>query len=132
MAIKRAKKAAIYTTGILRRNTNTNYAIVDAVNLNGYGDRKIMVQVFDWSSGAPVALPVYPCQTKRCIVTVGPNRSAYLYADVSKVQFKYEVRISRVIDRNLVNNVFGLNKMFSPQSGNTVLERNLIKLHRKR
>ncbi|GLX66467.1 hypothetical protein [Paenibacillus glycanilyticus] len=130
--VKSTKKWATYTTGILRRNTNTNYAIVDVVNLNRYGSRKVIVQVYDWSSGAPIALPVFPCQTKSCTAKVGPNRSAYLYADVSKVQFKYEVRITRVIDVNLINNVFGLNKLFSPQSGNTVLERNLIKLYRRK
>jgi hypothetical protein len=132
MLSKKTKKIAVYTTGILRRNTNTNYAIVDIVNLNRYGSRKVKVQVYDWSNGTPVALPVYPCRTKSCAVPVEPNQSTYLYADVTKVLYKYEVRITRVIDRNLVNNVFGLNKLFSPQSGNTVLERNLIRLYRKR
>ncbi|MCM3626958.1 hypothetical protein M3194_06235 [Paenibacillus glycanilyticus] len=113
MLHSKKKRTATYTTGILRRNTNTNYAIVDMVNLNRYGSRKVKVQIYDWSNGTPVALPVYPCRTA---VTVEPNRSTYTYADVSKVSFKYEVRITRVIDPNLVNNVFGLNKLYSPQS----------------
>lgn len=62
-------------------------------------------------------------------MTVGPNKSIFLYADVSHVKFKYEVRITQLESRTLVTNVFGVtNAPFTPQAGDTVLQSNLIKI----
>ncbi|WP_246070527.1 hypothetical protein [Paenibacillus kobensis] len=132
---KRARKStpvvATFTTGILRRNPGTNFAVVDAVNLSRLSSRRVAVQVIDWSNGTPVALPVSPCNRNRCVVTVPVNMSRFLFADVSNVAFTYEVRVTRIVDRNLVTNVFGLsNTPLTPQTGNNVLERELVRLRR--
>ncbi|EFM08622.1 conserved hypothetical protein [Paenibacillus curdlanolyticus YK9] len=127
-----ATTLATYTTGILRRPPGTQFALVDAVNLSAFS-RSVTVRVYDWSSGTPVALPVFPCETRSCTLWLGANRSDFLYADVSNVQFKYEVRITRLADRNLVTNVFGVsNTPFTPQTGGTVLQKNLVRIRRMR
>jgi hypothetical protein len=52
-----------------------------------------------------------------------------LFADVSKVGFKYEVRITQHEDRRLITNVFGVTKSpFTPQEGDTVLQRDLVRI----
>jgi hypothetical protein len=122
------KGTVVYTTGILRKSPRTRYALVDAVNL-GPTSRNITVQVIDWSSGSPVPLKVVPCGKKRCTQTVGPNKSVFLYADVSKVQFKYEVRIIQPVNCRFVTNVFGVTQMtFKPLEGGTVLQHDLVKI----
>jgi len=122
---------ATFTTGILRRNPGTNFAVVDVVNLSRLYGRRVAVQVFDWSNGTPVALPVMPCNATRCVVNVPVNASRFLYADVSDVAFTYEVRVTRIVGHNLVTNVFGLsNAPLTPQTGNNVLERELVRLRR--
>ncbi|WP_136605522.1 hypothetical protein [Paenibacillus dokdonensis] len=121
-------KRAVYTTGILRRSPKTKFALVDCVNL-GAIPRKITVQVIDWSNGNPVPLKVIPCNLTKCTVTVGANKSKFLYADVSKVVFKYEVRITQADVANFVTNVYGVtNSPFKPQTGEAVLQRDLVKL----
>ncbi|MGO4276534.1 hypothetical protein AB4Z22_43045, partial [Paenibacillus sp. TAF58] len=91
--------------------------------------RRVMVQVFDWSTGSPIPLKVSPCNRKKCTVIVAPNKSVFLFADVSKVKFKYEVRITQHKDCKLVTNVTGVTKApFTPQEGDTVLQRSLIRL----
>ncbi|AWB43009.1 hypothetical protein DCC85_01345 [Paenibacillus sp. CAA11] len=126
-----SRKQAIYSTGILRRPGNVRYALVDVVNLNRTTSRNVTVEVFDWSSGSPVALQIQPTGSQRCKVKVGPNQTVYLYADISNVRFKYEVRVSRILDRRLIANVFGVtNVPYAPQEGGTVLQRNLVKINR--
>ncbi|UQZ85590.1 hypothetical protein SK3146_04879 [Paenibacillus konkukensis] len=127
-ALHHKRTRVVYTTGILRRNPRTKYALVDCVNL-GKHSRRVTVQVLDWSSGSPVPLKVSPCRTTRCTVTVGPRQSVFLFADVSKVAFKYEVRITQSADRTFVTNVYGVTKTtFKPLEGGTVLQRDLVKL----
>ncbi|SDO77993.1 hypothetical protein SAMN04487897_12224 [Paenibacillus sp. yr247] len=87
-------KRVTLSTGILRRPNKTKFALVDVVNLNRERSRIVTVQVFDWSTGSPIPLKVNPCGEKACSVTVAPNKSVFLFADVSKVGFKYEVRIT--------------------------------------
>jgi len=122
-------RRATLSTGILRRPRKTKFALVDVVNLNKAASRLVTVQVFDWSAGAPVPLKVSPCNTKTCTVRVAPNSSVFFFADVSKVSFKYEVRITQLLDRKLITNVFGVtNAPFTPQDGDTVLQRNLVRI----
>lgn len=122
-------KPFTYSTGILRRPAKTKFALVDVVNLSKERLRIVTVQVFDWSNGSPVPLKVSPCGAKKCSVKVAPNKSVFLYADVSRVQFKYEVRLTRNADRKLISNVFGVTKApFTPQEGDTVLQRNLVRI----
>lgn len=117
------------STGILRRPKKTKFALIDIVNLNKMRCRRVTVQVFDWSSGSPVPLKVSPCVRKICTVSIAPNKSVFLFADVSKVSFKYEVRIRQNEDPKLITNVTGVtNTPFTPQAGDTVLQRNLIKI----
>lgn len=122
-------KQAVYSTGILRRPPKTKFALVDVVNLNQTHSRRVTIQVYDWSNGSPVPLKVTPCGTRKCSVRVAPNKSVFIYADVSKVKFKYEVRLIRHSDHKLITNVFGVtNQSFRPQEGDTVLQRSLVKI----
>ncbi|OPH57666.1 hypothetical protein BC351_03890 [Paenibacillus ferrarius] len=117
------------STGILRKAPKTKFALIDVVNLNRTASRAVTVQVFDWSTGSPVPLKVSPCGTKKCTVNVRPNKSVFLFADVSKVTFKYEVRITHQEDRKLITNVTGVtNTPFTPQVGDTVLQSNLVRI----
>lgn len=117
------------STGILRRSKKTKFALVDVVNFNKECSRKVTVQVFDWSTGSPIPLKVSPCNTKKCTLTVASNKSVFLFADVSKVRFKYEVRITQHNDHKLVTNITGVtNAPFTPQEGDTVLQRSLIRI----
>lgn len=104
-------KRVTFSTGILRRPNKTKFALVDVVNFNKKCSCSVTVQVFDWSTGSP------------------SNKSVFLFADVSKVRFKYEVRITQHKDRKLVANVTGVtNAPFTPQEGDTVLQRSLIRI----
>ncbi|MCY9668482.1 hypothetical protein M5X11_26745 [Paenibacillus alginolyticus] len=97
--------------------------------INKKCSRRVTVQVFDWSTGSAIPLKVSPCNRKNCTVTVAPHKSVFLFADVSKVKFKYEVLITQLHDRKLVTNVTGVtNAPFTPQEGDTVLQRSLIKI----
>ncbi|WP_261306203.1 hypothetical protein [Paenibacillus andongensis] len=122
-------KRVTFSTGILRRPNKTKFALVDVVNFNKKCSRRITVQVFDWSTGSPIPLRVSPCNRKKCTVTVAGGKSVFLFADVSKVKFKYEVRITQHNDRKLITNVTGVtNAPFTPQEGDTVLQRSLIRI----
>ncbi|MDQ0899589.1 hypothetical protein [Paenibacillus sp. V4I7] len=123
-------KRVTLSTGILRRPNKTKFALVDVVNFNRERSRRVTVQVFDWSTGSPIPLKVSPCNnTKQCTVTVAGGKSVFLFADVSKVRFKYEVRITQHHDRKLVTNVTGVtNAPFTPQEGDTVLQSSLIRI----
>jgi hypothetical protein len=122
-------KLVTYSTGILRRPPKTKFALVDVVNLNKTCFRSVTVQVFDWSNGSPIPLKVSPCGAKKCFIRVAPNKSVFLYAVVSKVSFKYEVRIKQHKDPKLISNVYGVtNEPFTPQEGDTVLQRSLIRI----
>ncbi|MFC5653129.1 hypothetical protein ACFPYJ_29265 [Paenibacillus solisilvae] len=123
-----------FSTGILRRNPAAVYALVDVLNLGSATANDIAVQVFDWSSGVAVPLPVVPCNTPICKVTLFSGRSTFLYADVSKVEFKYEVRITRLAaNKNVILNVTGVSGTpFTPQAGGTVLQHSLVEVKRKR
>ncbi len=118
----------VYTTGILRKSPLMRFALVDAVNLTGWS-QDITVQVIDWSSGSPIHLKVSPCNRTKCTQGVGPNKSVFLYADISKVEFKYEVRITQPVTRRFVTNVFGVTRSpFKPLQGGTVLQHELVRI----
>ncbi|MCR8844979.1 hypothetical protein NQ117_14955 [Paenibacillus sp. SC116] len=118
-----------YSTGILRKAPRTNYALVDVVNLNTRNSRSVTVQVFDWSNGNAIPLKLSPYHLRTCRIRVGPNQSVYVYADVTKVKFKYEVRITQSDARDLISNVTGVTKVtFAPQAGDTVLQHNLVRI----
>lgn len=124
---------AVFSTGILRRNPGTTFALVDLVNLGAATANRMTVQVFDWSSGLPVALNLTPCDTTKCFVSLAPGTSNFVYADVSGVEFKYEVRITRAaFNRNVVFNVSGLSgEPLTPQVGNNVLQLQLFRVKRR-
>ncbi|SFI77377.1 hypothetical protein SAMN02799624_02118 [Paenibacillus sp. UNC496MF] len=126
--IRRAR--TVFTTGILRRHPGTTYALVDFVNLSARVARCMTVQIFDWSSGLPVALNVTPCDAKKCNVSLAPGTSNFVYADISSVQFKYEVRIAKPArNNNVVLNVWGLSsEPLVPQFGNNVLQHQLFRI----
>ncbi|MBO7745702.1 hypothetical protein I8J29_15935 [Paenibacillus sp. MWE-103] len=126
--MKRAR--TVLTTGILRRHPGTTYALVDFVNLSARVARCMTVQIFDWSSGLPVALNITPCDAKKCNVSLAPGTSNFVYADISSVQFKYEVRVAKPArNRNVVLNVWGLSsEPLIPQFGNNVLQHQLFRI----
>ncbi|OXM84969.1 hypothetical protein CF651_18020 [Paenibacillus rigui] len=117
------------TTGVLRRNPNTQFALVDVANLSYDTVNEIAVQVFDWSSGSAVPLAVQPCELEVCKVALSPNSSDFLYADVSGVEFKYEVRITLPREANVLVNVTGVSEApFTPQVGDNVLQHSLVEI----
>ncbi|MDF9451759.1 hypothetical protein [Bacillus toyonensis] len=119
----------VLSTGILRRHSATLFFTVDAMNVDPDDTRRVTVEMFDWSSGSPVFLPLLDPSTQ----TLAPNqyvtfRSAALPPGV----FAYEVRITHPNDRDVVTNVFGLSAIvFNPQEGNNVLQHDLAKLELK-
>ncbi|MES5954443.1 hypothetical protein QCI42_13430 [Bacillus fungorum] len=119
----------ILSTGILRRHSATLFLIVDAMNVDPDDAHRVTVEMFDWSSGSPVPLPLVDPSTQ----TLAPNqyvtfRSAALPAEF----FAYEVRIIHPNDNDVVNNVFGLSAIvFNPPEGNHVLQHDLAKLEIK-
>ncbi|MFH5187305.1 hypothetical protein ACHHV8_34645 [Paenibacillus sp. TAB 01] len=126
---KSPARPRLFSTGILRRNPNTSFALVDVMNLGSGTISDIAVQVFDWSSGTAVPLNVSPCELPVCKVTLSPRTSDFLYADVSGVEFKYEVRISLPRHANVLLNVTGVSAApFTPQVGDNVLQHNLVEI----
>lgn len=119
----------ILSTGILRRHSATLFLTVDAMNIDPDDAHRVTVEMFDWSSGSPIPLPLVDPSTQ----ILAPNRyvtfrSAALPAGV----FAYEVRIIHPNDRDVVTNVFGLSAIeFNPQEGNNVLQHDLAKLELK-
>ncbi|MFB5550719.1 hypothetical protein ACE41B_16685 [Bacillus cereus] len=117
------------STGILRRHSATLFLTVDAMNVDPDDTRRVTVEMFDWSSGSPVLLPLIDPSTQ----TLPPNRYVtFRSAALPPTLFAYEVRIIRPKDRDVVTNVFGLSAIvFNPQEGNKVLQHDLAKLDLK-
>lgn len=117
------------STGILRRHSATLFLTVDAMNVDPDDTRRVTVEMFDWSSGSPVLLPLVDPSTQ----TLPPNRYVtFRSAALPPALFAYEVRIIRPRDRDVVTNVFGLSAIvFNPQEGNNVLQHDLAKLDLK-
>ncbi|MED2752918.1 hypothetical protein P4278_12670 [Bacillus thuringiensis] len=117
------------STGILRRHSATLFLTVDAMNVDPDDTRRVTVEMFDWSSGSPVLLPLIDPSTQ----TLPPNRYVtFRSAALPPPLFAYEVRIIRPKDRDVVTNVFGLSAIvFNPQEGNNVLQHDLAKLDLK-
>lgn len=59
----------ILSTGVLRRNSSTNFITVEAMNADPNDSRSVTVRMFDWSSGSPVLLPMVDPTTQ----TIPPN-----------------------------------------------------------
>ncbi|WP_201755318.1 hypothetical protein [Paenibacillus glycinis] len=126
----RISRRIVFSTGILRRNPCTAFALVDLANLGATVARRMTVQVFDWSRGLPVALKLLPCNSTRCFVSLAPGTADFVYADVTGVEFKYEVRISKAsVNRNVILNVSGLSaEPMTPQTGDNVLHHQLFRI----
>ncbi|MGE1166335.1 hypothetical protein ACQJ0Y_24540 [Peribacillus simplex] len=119
----------ILSTGILRRHSNTLFLTVEAMNVDPDDFRDVTVQMFDWSSGAPVALPL----TTPTSQTIPPNQGrSFISAALPAGTFVYEVRIIHPDDKDVVTNVFGLSSFpFDPQEGNNALQHDLAELKLK-
>lgn len=117
------------STGVLRRHSATLFLTVEAMNVDPDDTRRVTVEMFDWSSGSPVLLPLIDSLTQ----TLPPNRYVtFRSAALPPALFAYEVRIIRPKDRDVVTNVFGLSAIiFNPQEGNNVLQHDLAKLDLK-
>ena len=117
------------STGVLRRHSATLFLTVDAMNVDPDDTHRVTVEMFDWSSGSPVLLPLIDPSTQ----TLPPNRYVtFRSAALPPGVFAYEVRIIRPKDRDVVTNVFGLSAIvFNPQEGNNVLHHDLAKLDLK-
>lgn len=117
------------STGILRRHSATLFLTVDAMNVDPDDIHRVTVEMFDWSSGSPVLLPLIDPSTR----TLAPNQYVTFRSEALPPElFAYEVRIIRPKDRDVVTNVFGLSAIvFNPQEGNNVLQHDLAKLDLK-
>lgn len=119
----------ILSTGVLRRHTDTSFITVEALNADPDSFRSVTVQLFDWSSGFPVTLPLLDPAT----ISIPPSqyrtfRSLQLPASVSV----YEVRIIHPKDKDVVVSTFGLSALdFDPQVGNFALQHDLTRLSLK-
>ncbi|MBK5463433.1 hypothetical protein JFV29_13475 [Peribacillus sp. TH16] len=119
----------ILSTGVLRRHSATLFLTVEAMNVDPDDFRTVTVQMFDWSSGSPVLLPMVDPASQ----TLAPNQYVTFRSTALPVTtFAYEVRIIHPDDKDVVTNVFGLNDVvFNPQEGNNVLQHDLAKLKLK-
>ncbi|MBK5446675.1 hypothetical protein [Peribacillus sp. TH24] len=119
----------ILSTGVLRRHSATLFLTVEAMNVDPDDFRTVTVQMFDWSSGSPVVLPMQDPASQ----TLAPNQYVTFRSLALPVTtFAYEVRIIHPDDKDVVTNVFGLNDLvFNPQEGNNVLQHDLAKLKLK-
>ncbi|PEJ62937.1 hypothetical protein [Bacillus toyonensis] len=117
------------STGVLRRHSATLFLTVDAMNVDPDDTHRVTVEMFDWSSGSPVLLPLVDPSTR----TLAPNQYVtFRSAALPPGLFAYEVRIIHPNDRDVVTNVFGLSAIvFNPQEGNNVLQHDLAKLDLK-
>ncbi|MFD0587216.1 hypothetical protein ACFQZE_04285 [Paenibacillus sp. GCM10027627] len=116
----------ILSTGVLRRHSSTQFLTVEALNADPDDFRTVTVQMFDWSSGSPVLLPLVDPTTQ----TIPPTQyRTFRSFQIPPTTFAYEVRIFHPKDKDVVTNVFGLSDIsFDPQEGNNVLQHDLAKL----
>lgn len=116
----------ILSTGVLRRHSSTRFLTVEAMNVDPDDSRTVSVQMFDWSSGSPVLLPMADPTTQ----TIPPNQyRTFRSFELPATTFAYEVRITHPKDKDVVTNVFGLSAIqFDPQEGNNVLQHDLARL----
>jgi hypothetical protein len=119
----------ILSTGVLRRNSSTNFLTVEAMNADPDDSRTVTVEMFDWSSGSPVLLPMVDPTTQ----TIPPNQyRTFRSFQLPPATFAYEVRIIHPKDEDVVTNVFGLSALpFDPEEGNNVLQHDLARLKLK-
>ena len=93
------------STGVLRRHSATLFLTVEAMNVDPDDTRRVTVEMFDWSSGSPVLLPLIDPSTQ----TLPPNRYVtFRSATLPPALFAYEVRIIRPKDKDVVTNVLVL------------------------
>ncbi len=119
----------ILSTGVLRRHSSTLFLTFDAMNVDPDDFRTVSVQMFDWSSGSPIVIPLVDPSSQ----TLAPNQSrSFRSAALPAGLFTYEVRISHPSDNDVVTNVFGLSAIeFDPQEGNNALQHDLARLKLK-
>jgi len=119
----------ILSTGVLRRHSDTLFLTVEALNADPDSFRSVTVQMFDWSSGSPVAIAMIDPTTQ----TIPPNSyRTFRSAALSPGLFAYEVRIFHPKDKDVVVNVFGLSDIvFDPQTGNNAMQHDLAVLKLK-
>jgi hypothetical protein len=116
----------ILSTGVLRRHSSTKFITVEAMNVDPDDFRSVTVQMFDWSPGSPILLPMVDPTTQ----TIPPNQyRTFRSFEIPPATFAYEVRIIHPKDKDVVTNVFGLSDIsFDPQEGNNVLQHDLAKV----
>ncbi|MEY9870474.1 hypothetical protein ABIE66_005980 [Peribacillus sp. B2I2] len=122
-------KSDVLSTGVLRRNSDTLFLTVEAINVDPDDFRTVTVQMFDWSSGSPVLLQMEDPASQ----TLAPNQYVtFRSTALPDTTYAYEVRIIHPDDKDVVTNVFGLNAVvFNPQEGNNVLHHDLAELKLK-
>lgn len=117
------------TTGVLRRHSSTAFLTVEAMNVDPNDSYPVTVQLFDWSSGSPVGIPMVDPTTQ----TLPPDSyRTFRSFQLSPTLYAYEVRITHTKDKDVVTNVFGLSTItFDPQEGNNALQHDLSQLRLK-
>ncbi|WP_338470819.1 hypothetical protein R4Z10_18895 [Niallia sp. XMNu-256] len=95
----------VLSTGVIKKHPASNIAHIEIVNLDVNDSRAVIVQVFNWDTNRPVAIPVTPANT----VTINPNTLVSFDASLVGVQDHFEVRITFVrTSEDVVANVFEL------------------------
>ena len=123
----------VLSTGVLTREPDTVCAVVNILNPDHY-DHHVKVEVWDWSSyDRPVLLPVYIGDPPKPVIRleIEENQLAVLYADLQASRTElYEIRFYLCGHGNLLINCFGRSAQYASQTGNTVLNNDLIELGR--
>jgi len=119
----------ILSTGVLRRHSDTSFVTVEAMNADPDSFRSVTVQIFDWSSGSPVILPMMDPST----ILIPPSQyRTFRSLALPPTVFAYEVRIVHPKDKDVVVSTFGLSALdFDPQTGNNAVQHDLARLSLK-
>lgn len=119
----------ILTTGVLRRHSSTMFLTVEALNVDPDSFRSVTVQMFDWSSGSPIVIPMVDPSTQ----TLAPTQyRTFRSLQLSPTLFAYEIRVIHPKDKDVVVSVFGLSDItFDPQNGNNAMQHDLARVKLK-
>ncbi|RTE04239.1 hypothetical protein [Paenibacillus whitsoniae] len=123
----------VLSTGVLTREPGTITAVVNLVNLERRDSHRVIVEVWDWSSySTPTKLPVLIGDNVPVIFPyrLAAQNLAVMYADLDETVDLYEVRITLPDEEKVIANCFGRSlPPYASQEGNTVLQKQLVKIN---
>ncbi|MCA0756514.1 hypothetical protein KP806_15775 [Paenibacillus sp. N4] len=115
--IKTTPTGLVRSTGVLKKNPNTNFAHTEVMN-RGASPITANVMVFDWDTNTPVRIG-------NNTVTVPANALRFFNTSLVGVNDHYEVIVTLSSTTNVIVNHFGLSGN-TPQEGNVVLDRDFV------